>query len=165
MKDSKIIKISPRWDGICIMGCLLALCVYMSITDATVPRHGLPMEILCICIGIVIVLFSCAYTLNARGISVRLFGIVLVRKILWEEVNQVLLFKGWTYQNRTIPDTKMIITFRGCETFVPGLDNPSDFVPKHPLRSFGILIPPADVAEKTAALKELCPNMEEFIYK
>ena len=114
MKDSKIITIPPRWDGICIMGCLLALGVYMTITEAAVPRHGLPMEILCVCVGIVIIMFSCAYSLDTGGISVRLFGIVLVRKVLWAEVNQVFLFRGWTYQNRTISDTKVIITFRGC---------------------------------------------------
>ena len=97
MSDNKPTTISPRWGTVIILLALLALGIYASVIDAIVPRHGLPFELLCLCITVPIVMYSCSYTFDCTGIVVRLFGVLAARKVLWTEVNQVYIFRGWKY--------------------------------------------------------------------
>ena len=162
MDDNKVVTIAPQWGSLFIMAILLALGVYASIIDAVAPRHSLPFEVLSVCAGMALIKFGFSYTLDSKGVGVRLFGIVTIRRILWSEVNQVYLFRGWKYHNRIFSETKVIVTFNGCETFVPGVDNPSSFVAKHPFRSLGIEIPAKKVNTVTPVLKAFFPFMEEW---
>ena len=113
----------------------------------------------------VVLYFSRAYLLDAEGIQVKLFACFTIRKIPWERVGKVYVFRRWKdrtpgkHYGRVYDEGRVVISMKWCVSFEPGVDDPSSFCFKHPFDSIGIHIPKKRIEEYIGHIHRFYTNI------